>query len=381
MGETLVISRSEYEERRRKLAKACQEAGLVGAIAWSRGGVVTDRAGYGIYLANYYAEWFYLNDFPPHWACRGHNAVVVPANGEAALVKDVRYYDAAAVADAIDDVRHDFNLPRAVIATLRDKGIERGRLGVIGSEVVPWIHFHEIQRALPEVEWVPADELLINQMLVKSEAELRLIRRGCAIVNEVTDEILEAARPGVSQTELAGRVAQGLVERGARLAWMRPNTPKRLERGDIYPLAVIGWYQGYFFDVSRSRVVGGKGTPQQSEFLDMLNEFALRQAEELRAGRTVGEAAEFGYRYFTKERKVLSREEIEAGFLGEYACFGHGLGLNWSRPNVRAGDDTVIQPGMYMATEAVYPHPALGRAEAEVNLEITGTGPKILTKL
>ncbi|MBI2881135.1 MAG: aminopeptidase P family protein [Candidatus Tectomicrobia bacterium] len=375
------ISRSEYEARRKRLAESCQRADLKGALVWSRQGTASDRAGYALYLANYYTEFFFLNDFPPHWACRGHSAAVVPAQGEAALVKDCRYYEAEQVAWAIDDVRQDFNLDRAIVATLLEKGLDRGRVGVIGSEVAPWIHFQEIQRALPRVEWVPADDLLVDQMLVKSEAELDIIRQGCAIVSDVTDEVLEAAEPGVSEVELVGRMASGLAERGAQLGWMRPNRPRRLERGDLYPMAVIGWCQGYFFDVSRSKVVGGKPTPQQARLLDLLKEFVLRQVEELRPGRTASEAAQFGYRYFIDEKKELTREQIEAGVLGEYACFGHGLGLIWSKPNLREGDETVLRTGMYLAVEAVYPKPGVGKAEAEVNVEITEAGPRVLTRL
>jgi Xaa-Pro aminopeptidase len=282
---------------------------------------------------------------------------------------------------SINEIRHDYNVVRGIIKALQEKGLNRGRVGLIGSHTLSMKHFFEIKEALPDVEWVPVDDLLVDQMLIKSEAELDIIRYACESLNEVTDQVLDSAQPGNSCAELVTQVDLGLRERGCELSWMRPNSTKRLEKGQVYYMAVIGHCNGYFFDIGRSKVIGKEPNRQQAEFIDVLNEFALRQTEECQPGRTADEAAQFGMRYFVEEHKEFTREEFEKGILGTYACLGHSLGLTWSRPWVRPGDDTVFKPGMYMAVEAVYNKPGVGLGEAEVNFEITETGPKILTKL
>lgn len=376
------ISRSEYEERRKHLAKYCEKAGLKGALVWSRHGAVSDRAGYSIYLANYSTKFFSgLDDFSPYWASRGHSAVVLPCQGNATLIKDMIPYDSDRVAQAIGNVKHDYNIIRGIVTALKESGLEKGRVGLIGTQIVSMKHVQEIQHALPEVEWVPADDLLIDQMMIKTEAELSIIRYGCKAIADVSSQVLEAAQPGVSEMELVNQLGAGLANKGCELYWMRPNSPKRLKRGEIYYIAIVGCCQGYFLDISRNKVVGKKPNAKQTEFLNLLSEFVLRQAEELRPNRSAGDAAKFGLRYFIDERKEFSREEFEAGILGTFAGFGHGLGLTFGRPFIREGEEVMLRPGMYMAVEAVYSKPGIGMAEAEVNLEITESGPRILTKL
>lgn len=385
---------SEYKERRNRLTKSCAEAGLDGAIVWSRDSTAADRAGYSIYLANYQTKFFSgFFDYPPYWACRGHSAVILPVKGEATLIKDlpapreetlikdrIPSFLSDRGAQAIADTRHDYNMIRGVIALLKEKGLDRGRVGLIGSQVLSMKHFQQIKDGLPDVVWVPVDDLLINQMIIKSESELNIIRHACKAANEVTEEVLESAKPGMSEEEVAIGVAEGLTRHGCELCWMRPRTARPLKQGEIYCMGLVGWYQGYIFDISRSRVVGASPNPKQAELLDLVNSFVLQQSEELKPGRTAGEAAEFGLRYWVEEKKEFTREEFEAGILGTFAAFGHGLGLAWERPVVRPGEEMELKPGMFMAVEVVNYKPGVGLAEAEVNLEITEGGPRLLTK-
>ena len=380
----LRIARSEYEERRKRLAVEARAQNLDGVVVWAREGTAADRAGYAIYLANYYTKFFPgLDDCVPHFAALGHAAVVVPAEGNATLVVDMHYhyYPAERVSEAIDRVVHDTNVVRGVVSALADQGLIRGRLGLIGSQIISAKHFQALKDALPSVEWRIVDDLLIDHMQVKSEAEWRIIRHGCQAVNEVTDDILAAAVPGISEFDLMQRAARQLAERDCELWWLRPAGPRRLENGQIYFMSVVGWCQGYFFDIARNKIVGAKAGAQPNPTLEALNQFILRQAAELKPGRTGAEAAEFGLRYFIDDLKAVTRMEIEAGALCPFPAFGHGLGLNYGRPYIREGESMVLQPGMYLAIEANYADPVLGMAEAEVDVEITAEGPKILTRL
>lgn len=380
----LRIPRAEYSARRARLAADARAQGLDGVVVWSREGTAETRSGYGIYLANYYTKFFSgLDDCPPHFAALGHAAVVVPGAGEATLVVDMHYhyYPAERVAEAIDDVIHDTNVVRGVASALAAKKLTRGRLGLVGSQIMSVKHFQALKDTTPGVEWRVVDDLLIEPMLIKSEAEWRIIRHGCRAVNEVTDDVLAAAQAGVSEMDLMQRAARGLAERDCELWWLRPASTRQLEDGQIYFMSVVGWCQGYFFDIARNKIVGANAHAPRNATLDALNDFILRQAAELKPGRTGAEAAAFGLRYFIDDLKAVTRADIEAGALCPFPAFGHGLGLNYGRPYVREGESMILKPGMYMAIEANYADPALGMAEAEVNVEITSAGPRILTTL
>ncbi|MCC6212100.1 MAG: aminopeptidase P family protein [Burkholderiales bacterium] len=394
-GNAPTIPKSEFARRRGALAQACAGAGLDAIVTWSRDSTIADRAGYSIYLGNYQTKFFSsFFDFPPHFACRGHSAVVVPAKGQAALIKDYpTRTEVPELADrlptalvdraglAIDEVRFDYNVIGGVAAMLGQAGLGQGRLGLVGSGVLSAKHLRALEQALPGVEWVPADELLDSQMRIKSPAELEVIRYACAAVDSALDRAFLSASVGIAERDLAFRVACDLADQGCEVCWVRPNTSRRLAAGDIYSMAVVGWYQGYIFDVTRSRVIGGSPSAQQSRLLDLVNEFVLRQVDELQPGRTAGEAAKFGCHYFIDEKREFSRADFEAGILGTFAAFGHGLGLGWERPILREEEDIVLRPGMFLAVEAAYRKPEVGFVEAEVNVEITENGPRLLTRL
>lgn len=380
----LRISREEYAARRARLAADVRARGLDGVVVWSREGTAETRAGYAIYLANYYTKFFSgLDDCPPSFGALGHAAVVIRADGEATLVVDMHhhYYPADSVAEAISDVVHDTNVVRGVAGVLKAKGLVKSRLGLAGAQILTIKHYGALRDALPEAQWTIVDDVLLGHMSVKSEAEWRLIRHGAQAVNEVSDAVLAAAQPGVTEMALNQQAATMLAERGCELMWLRPSSLKRLERGQIYFFSVVGWCQGYFFDIARNTIVGADRTKPMNATLDMLNEFILRQAAELKPGRTGAEVAAFGYRFFTQERGTLSREQIEQGVLCPFPAFGHGLGLTYGRPYLRDDETMVIEPGMYIAVEANYADPKLGMAEAEVDVEITADGPRVLTKL
>ncbi|HJO71952.1 MAG TPA: M24 family metallopeptidase, partial [Rhodospirillales bacterium] len=146
-----------------------------------------------------------------------------------------------------------------------------------------------------------------------------------------------------------------------------------------YTQAIIGWCQGYFFDIGRSQVVQGEPTREQEDFLCLLRRFAEVQTEAMQVGRTFHDAAEVGMKYFVEENKEFTTKDFEAGVLGCFASYGHSLGLAWSRPYLREGEDMVIQPGMYIQVEAVHGRPGLGMGEAELGVEITKDGPRMLS--
>jgi len=377
------IDPSEYKQRRQRLAASLAKQGLDGAVIWSRGGTATDRAGYGIYLANYYSPFFAgLEDFRPHWAGRGFSAVVLMSDGRASLVKDMNLFDASEVARGIDNVVQAFNIPRGVADALRKFGAAKGKIGTIGSEIVPLALFKQLQEELPGAVWDIVDDLLIDQMLIKSESELKSLRYANSMAMQVSDMVFEAAeRKGVTEQDLNILTQRELAKRGCALSWMRPNSLRVIEPGELYTQAIIGWCGGYFFDLGRGRVVQGRATNTQKEFLDMLAEFVRRQCEALKPGITFGEASRVSSKYFIEELREFTLDEYENGLLGSNACYGHGLGLKFGKPFLREDETVVIQPGIYLQVEVVYGREATGMTEAEVAVEITSEGGRLLSQL
>jgi Xaa-Pro aminopeptidase len=58
---------------------------------------------------------------------------------------------------------------------------------------------------------------------------------------------------------------------------------------------------------------------------------------------------------------------------------GHGIGLSWAVPWLMPGDQTVLEPGMYVAVEMMFGKEGLGAALYEENGLVTEDGFEVLT--
>jgi Xaa-Pro aminopeptidase len=62
-----------------------------------------------------------------------------------------------------------------------------------------------------------------------------------------------------------------------------------------------------------------------------------------------------------------------------FPAFGHGIGLMWEGPWIMPGDETPLEPGMYLGIELLLGHPSMGGAMFEENGLVTEDGFEILT--
>ncbi|MCY4595047.1 MAG: hypothetical protein OXC19_09645, partial [Bryobacterales bacterium] len=56
----------------------------------------------------------------------------------------------------------------SVIAAMLKAGLAGGRVGVAGSDTLPWSLHNALAAGLPEVTWIPADDILGRLRMVKS---------------------------------------------------------------------------------------------------------------------------------------------------------------------------------------------------------------------
>ena len=377
------IARAEFEQRRKALGQRVKAAGLSGAVAFGRQGTASTRAGYVLYLSDYYTPFFDgLEDCEPHWAGLGHAAVVTAPSGESLLVTDMNhyYFPGERPKEAGIDVVHDTNVMRGIATAAKKLGIGKGNVGLIGQEILSVKRYAQLQAAMPGMSLIWNDDLLDIDMMIKSEAELRILRYANKAVEDIATQALRKARPGITEHELVDFGRRAIAEAGGELFWMRPIRLLPLKDGDIYYMSIVASFRGYFVDVARNCVVGNAG-PEKRGLVTYLNDYILAQAHELKPGFTAEKAAEFGYRYFAGPKSNLTRAQIEEGVLCPFPAFGHSIGLTFGRPYIREGDKTVLKPGMVIAIEANYELPNIGVAEAEVTVEIAEGGPRLLSGL
>ncbi len=380
-----MIPSSEFAERRERARQAVREAGLAGLLVCSRGGGTTDRYADVKYLTNFYTRFPYIPDVPGEWTGRAHAFVILPADGEPILVADDRPERDSDL--AIGDVTVTGDVTGSAVAAMRKAGLSGGRIGVAGSDTLPWSLHNALAEALPEVAWVPADDILGGLRMVKSPGEIAMLRRASQVGSRATEAMLESAVPGATHGEVVAAGMEVLVTAGGILynSFMSSgkggNNPvvasssfptwgsdDVLEDGDWFHVGISGAVDGYYFDHARSKPVGHATAEQVRVFEAPL--LAVRQAMAVvRPGVTAADIARAG-----REKLESLGFELEGSFKG----FGHGIGLGWDSPWLVESDHTPIEENMVLCVERSVRH--MGYVgDFEETVVVTKDGYELLT--
>jgi methionyl aminopeptidase len=205
-------------------------------------------------------------------------------------------------------------------------------------------------------------------IMLKSPAEIEIMRRANLIVAEVLGELRRRVRPGVTTGEL-DRVAEEMTRsRGALPAFKGyevagrvfpravcisineevvhgiPSDGRRLQEGDIVGLDFGVNYEGYYGDSALTVPVGA--VDEEAEQLMAVTEAALWAGiEEARPGRRLGDLS------------AAIQERVEAaGFSVVREFVGHGIGRRLHEepqvPNFGQRDRGIrLREGMVLAIE------------------------------
>jgi len=221
--------------------------------------------------------------------------------------------------------------------------------------------------------------LLRRLRVVKSDAELDLIRQACAITRAGFLRVLRVVKPGINEAEVEAEFAREFIRRRGAFAYNPiiaagdsscvlhyEQNDQPCRRGDLLLLDVAARYANYNGDMTRTIPVSGKFTRRQRRVYDAV----------LRVLRAMVKAAVPGklHRDWQKESEALMTEELLAlGLLkprdvkkqdpDNPACkkyFNHGLGhplgldvhdVGSMRQPFAAGWVLTVEPGIYIPDE------------------------------
>ena len=150
-----------------------------------------------------------------NWRC----AVGIPLSGEPFFL--IRALDAGPWRQRswIADVRafRDWDNPmKALAAILAERGLKRARIGRdLGSYCMPPARFARLKAALPEAELVDLGPLIAELRLIKSEAEIGLLRRAGVIADKALLRAAGASVPGATQSGPVAAAMACFMEEGA----------------------------------------------------------------------------------------------------------------------------------------------------------------------
>jgi Xaa-Pro aminopeptidase len=259
------------------------------------------------------------------------------------------------------------------------------RLAVAGYRYLPLQTQEALIGVRPDLKILDGTDSFLRTRMVKSEAEIEVLRR-CA---EITDfggrKFLELARLGASERDIAAGVEYAMkiqgsdetsfttqVGCGARTARVvvYPGDEK-LEAGDPVQLDCGATWQGYRGDLSRVAVVG----QPSAEYLRMLNatkDMYFQCLDAIRPGVKASDVAKVGIetaRRHGLEEFLYRSPNHEPGFMG------HGIGCHYSEPpELHPSDQTPIRENMVLVVEPILMKPGVGGVKIEDMVLVTADG-------
>ncbi|MCB0154287.1 MAG: aminopeptidase P family protein, partial [Anaerolineae bacterium] len=298
--------------------------------------------------------------------------VVVPLEGEPTLFCSMggSHVEAVRQVVSVEDVRPGpGNRFGEFIAThLKEIGLARKRVGLInamserfGEEYLPANHYLALKEALPEAELVFVPEFFHELMYRHSDEEISFIRKAGALCDRALEAIIENARPGMTESQLAGLAAKAMYDGGgiphlliiaitsmenpcAVFGNPRPSE-RMLQEGDIILNEVGAWYQGVSAQ-SGNPIVCGQPTPFVADFFhEVVVPGYNLMADQLKPGQTLDDVSAAGGQFF-REKGHQSRP-----------LHLHSIDIVSAGPEVRVtgalhkGYDNLLQPGMELMLE------------------------------
>lgn len=384
-----------FSQRRDECRNIAKVRGLKGVIVASRGGGTWDRYAGGQFFANHYQQRCYLPDNLPRWSGRSHSLLLIPSEGKDCLLVTTLEYRKDLV--AIDDVRFNNNFFELLASSLKEKGMDQGKVGIIYEDVITGTILRHLYESCPNIELIPSDDIIEGLRTVKTPREIQSIKKACEIGSKAVSLIMENVEAGKTEAQvLAPGIAHVFAE-GAVLYFVVANggenadavhsidlpgydctTP--LKNGSIFKVDFILVYEGYICDFGRTTVVG-EASKEQRDAIVLVTDACEEVIKHVKPGMKVSELCKIGDDYLESHGASLSEVQDDPNQL--YAAFpphwGHGIGLTWEKPWFVQDCDDVIGENWYLAIEKALYKPGFGVVTFEQNLLVTKDGCQVIS--
>jgi Xaa-Pro dipeptidase len=239
------------------------------------------------------------------------------------------------------------------------------------------------------IEVRDGQQMMLSAREVKSHDEISLLNTAAAMVDGVYQDIIEALKPGVKESQIVALAAKKLYELGSdcveainAIAGERCSphphnfTDRIIRPGDQAYFDIIQSFMGYRTCYYRTFAVG-RASPAQIDAYQRAREWMDRAIDMLEPGMSTDKVAQ-----------ALPKCS-DIGFESEMAAFGlnfcHGLGLGLhERPLISRlnsfKDPYELKAGMVFAVETFCPATdGVSAARIEEEVVLTPDGAKIIT--
>ena len=283
----------------------------------------------------------------------------------------------------IDDL--DEILPGLIEGTQRIY-YSMGHDDVFDQRVMGWVNqIRKLVRtgAAPPADFTDLAFLLHEQRLIKSAAEVRVMRKAGEISAAAHVRAMQECQPGRYEYHLEAAIQHTFAEHGARFPAYNSivgsgenacvlhytENASKMRAGDLVLIDAGCEYQGYAADITRTFPVSGQFSAEQRAIYDVVLEAQRAAIAKVRPGNTWNQPHDATVRVITrgliklgllrgKERELIKAEAYREFYMHRA---GHWLGLDvhdvgeyrvdgrWRQ--LEPGMVLTIEPGIYIAAD------------------------------
>ncbi|UCH01521.1 MAG: aminopeptidase P family protein [Candidatus Bathyarchaeota archaeon] len=261
--------------------------------------------------------------------------IVLPIDGEPVMILFWRDVEVAKDQSQIHDINYVSCLPldakeRKVVEVLR----EFSAPGItVGIDDLGFIEFEELktsfQKTSLKAKFVNASAMLNTLRFIKSDEEIKLIRKAAKISDYGMEAAVRALRVGATEIEVAAEAEYEMKKRGSwklkhptlvasgkRTLLIHPYaSEKRIEKNDLVVIDLGAVCGGYCSDICRTSTIGTSNQAQEDVF-KAVQEAQSAAFSVLKEGTTIGTVNKVVHGVFQKTGYAKYFPSLLGHFIG-----------------------------------------------------------------
>lgn len=371
-----MIEKAEYVGRIKKLAGELRQAGIDGVLLTAESNID--------YFSGYrhHSPWtLFARPF----------FQIISADGRSALLTHMFLEPEMRRTSGVTDIRTFVASGDAPVAQVREimaeLGISKGKLGMeLGYEQRLGISLNDFRRLETELKGitiVDASMLFWKLRMIKSPAEIEMMRRSSDVTAAAFAAAFAAAKPGMTDADVCRICSETMIHKGAERPGLmlvtsgsenhhvlsgKP-TNRKLERGDMIWIDMGAVVDGYWSDFCRAAYFG-KPTQALEDGQKLILDVNDVMIAATKPGEPVRKVAEAAQKEFHKRGMDVS--------LGS-GRVGHGIGLmSTEPPHVALYEEMICEEGLIFTIEPRITNKT-GVFNCEELLLVTRTGVEVMT--
>jgi Xaa-Pro aminopeptidase len=268
-----------------------------------------------------------------------------------------------------------------VVEGIKELGLEKSKIGIEGDKL-PFRYLNDMKKTLPAVDFVDASEILNRLRAVKTNQEVRRIKRVYDVADKTYSYTFELLAPGITPYEIFMKQIEFILNNKCTMNFQHNNfggvndfaiavnPDYKIKKGDYGVMDIGVWKNGYQTDFARV-ISLGKPKDELKKVYDVVANTRREIIKKLEPGVKGKDLFKVGSKYLEKK-----------GYITAINCLGHGLGITMhEKPFINSGEEYKIKIGNVIVIEIYIEVKDIGPFLLEDAGLVTEDGWKSFSKL